>query len=50
LSQRRIRQSALVRSGKKDKASNEYTPSDFSQANEDLPWLKGSLGPEVYLK
>lgn len=40
----------LIRSGKKDKSSNEYTPADFSSKGEDLPWLRGSLGPEVRLK
>lgn len=40
----------LVKSGKKDKASNEYTPADFSEDDESLPWLRGSLGPEITLK
>lgn len=40
----------LIMKGKKHKQSNEYTPSDFSKDNEDLPWLRGRLGPEVMLK
>lgn len=40
----------LIRGGKDDKPSNEYTPADFSSRSEDLPWLRGKLGPEVRLK
>ncbi len=40
----------LIKSGKHDKPSNEYTPADFSSPKEDLPWKRGSLGPEVNLK
>lgn len=39
----------LVRKGKTNKPSNEYTPADFSKDAEDLPWLRGSLGPEIVL-
>ncbi len=37
----------LIRSGRRDKPSNEYTPADFSEAREDLPWIRGRLGPEI---
>jgi hypothetical protein len=40
----------LIKSGKHDKPSNEYTPADFSAKHEDLPWRRGSLGPEIDLK
>ena len=40
----------LIRSGRKDKASNEYVPADFSEDYERLPWLRGRLGPEIRLK
>ncbi len=31
----------------KKKPSNEYTPADFSQKKEALPWVRGKLGPEI---
>lgn len=40
----------LIRGGRKDKPSNEYTPADFAEATENLPWIRGQLGPEIRLK
>lgn len=40
----------LLRGGKKDKASNEYVPADFSKDHERLSWRRGQLGPEILLK
>ncbi len=40
----------LIRCGRKDKSSNEYTPADFSEGTENLPWIRGHLGPEIRLK
>lgn len=40
----------LIRNGRKDKPSSEYVPADFSEAREDLSWLRGALGPEIPLK
>ncbi|MEK6807359.1 MAG: YiiX/YebB-like N1pC/P60 family cysteine hydrolase [Pseudomonadota bacterium] len=40
----------LIRGGRKDKPSNEYTPADFAETTESLPWIRGHLGPEIRLK
>jgi len=40
----------LLHAGRKGKPSNEYVPADFSEARENMPWLRGALGPEIMLK
>jgi hypothetical protein len=40
----------LLRAGTGGKPCNEYVPADFSEEDEDLPWLEGRLGPQIPLK
>lgn len=39
----------LLPKGRSSKPSNEYVPADFSEEHEELPWLRGRLGPEIRL-
>lgn len=40
----------LLGGGTRQRPSNEYTPADFSERHENLPWQRGRLGPERLLK
>ena len=40
----------LIRCGRFGRPAHKYTPADFSERGEHLPWLRGQLGPEVWIK
>lgn len=40
----------LIRCSRRGRPAHLYTPADFSERGEHLPWLRGRLGPELPLK